>query len=340
MLSLEVEPQKGANIKVVGVGGAGNNAINRMIEAGLSGVEFIAVNTDSKSLSLSRADRVIQIGEKATRGLGAGAQPEIGRQAAEESEEVLKKSLQGADMVFVTAGMGGGTGTGGAPVVARIARELGALTVGVVTKPFFFEGRQRISAADQGLLALEPAVDSLITIANDQLLKISEKGASFQQAFKLADEVLRQGVQGISDLILMPALITLDFADVKTVMKDSGIALMGIGRGHGPSRAVDAARAAISNPLLEFTVEGAHSVLYNVTGDENISLEEIREIGEVIYEAAHPEAQIIFGAAIDGGIEGEVTVTLIATRYETADVLPEKVVAEIREMPVDRKTST
>lgn len=316
-LDFDVEMQQFADIKVIGVGGGGNNAINRMIEAGLKGVEFIAVNTDSQALYLSRAEKKIQLGEKLTKGLGAGADPEIGKKAAEESADEIKKSLAGADMVFVTAGMGGGTGTGGAPIIAKIAKEIGALTVGVVTKPFTFEGRKRNNQAEHGIQALREEVDSLITIPNDRLLQVVDKHTNFNDAFKIADDILRQGVQGISDLIAVPGIINCDFADVQTVMQNTGSALMGIGRAKGESRAAEAARMAISSPLLETSIEGAKGVLFNITGGNDLTLFEINEAAEIIHQAADMEANIIFGANINEGLEDELTVTVIATGFNT-----------------------
>lgn len=317
-LEFDVEMQQFANIKVIGVGGGGNNAINRMIEAGLRGVEFIAVNTDAQALFLSKADKKIQIGEKLTKGLGAGANPEIGMKAAEESADEIKRALQGADMVFVTAGMGGGTGTGGAPVIARIARELGALTVGVVTKPFTFEGRKRSAQAEKGIQALREEVDSLITIPNDRLLQVVDKHTAFNDAFKIADDILRQGVQGISDLIAVPGIINCDFADVQTIMKNTGSALMGIGRASGENRAAEAARMAISSPLLETSIDGAKGVLFNITGGNDLTLYEINEAAEIIHAAADVEANIIFGANIDESLQDEVRVTVIATGFNAS----------------------
>lgn len=316
MLDFDLDFNQFANIKVIGVGGAGNNAVNRMIEAGLKGVEFLAVNTDAQSLHLSQSSNKIQIGAKLTKGLGAGANPEIGKKAAEESREEILEALKGADMVFVTAGMGGGTGTGAAPVVAEIAKELGALTVGVVTKPFTFEGRKRLTQADSGIKELKGRVDTLITIPNDRLLQVIDKNTSIIEAFRIADDVLRQGVQGISDLIAVPGLINLDFADVKTIMTDTGSALMGIGISNGDSRAMEAAKAAISSPLLETSIEGARGVLLNITGGSSLGLFEVNEAAEIIAQAADPEANIIFGAVIDESMGEEVRVTVIATGFD------------------------
>lgn len=324
MLEFDIETDRFANIKVIGVGGGGNNAVNRMIATGLKGVEFISVNTDAQALLLSQANRKIQIGEKLTKGLGAGANPEIGKKAAEESREVLQEALKGADMVFVTAGMGGGTGTGASPTVAEVAKELGALTVGVVTKPFSFEGRRRMLQAEKGIAELKEKVDTLIIIPNDRLLQVVEKRTSIVDAFRIADDVLRQGVQGISDLITVPGLINLDFADVKTIMVDTGSALMGIGRASGENRAVEAARMAISSPLLETSIDGAKGVLLNITGGSNLGLFEVNEAAAIIAEAADPDANIIFGAVIDETMEDEVKVTVIATGFEPRPARREK----------------
>ncbi|MDA8229456.1 MAG: cell division protein FtsZ [Desulfitobacterium hafniense] len=316
MLEFDMEVNQFAEIKVIGVGGGGNNAVNRMITAGLKGVDFLAVNTDSQALHLSRAGQKIQIGSKLTKGLGAGANPEVGAKAAEESRDELLQALKGADMVFVTAGMGGGTGTGAAPIVAEIAKELGALTVGVVTRPFTFEGRKRAMQAEKGIAELKSKVDTLITIPNDRLLQVVDKHTTIHEAFRIADDVLRQGVQGISDLIAVPGLINLDFADVKTIMRDTGSALMGIGQASGENRASDAARKAISSPLLETSIEGAKGVLLNITGGPNLTLFEVNEASEIIAEAADPEANIIFGAVIDDNMKEEVRVTVIATGFD------------------------
>jgi len=316
VIELELETNSFANIKVVGVGGGGNNAVNRMISAGLKGVEFIAINTDAQVLAVSLCNYKIQIGTKLTKGLGAGGNPEIGQKAAEESRNELVQGLKGADMVFVTAGMGGGTGTGGAPIVAEVARELGALTVGVVTRPFTFEGRKRYQQANVGIENLRTRVDTLITIPNDKLLQVIEKNTSIIEAFRIADDVLRQGVQGISDLIAVPGLINLDFADVKTIMKETGSALMGIGTATGDNRAAEAARMAISSPLLETSVDGARGVLLNITGGSSLGLFEVNEAAEIIAQAVDPEANIIFGAVIDEAMNDEVRVTVIATGFE------------------------
>ncbi|NLH27086.1 MAG: cell division protein FtsZ [Syntrophomonadaceae bacterium] len=316
MLELEVDTNQFADIKVVGVGGGGGNAVNRMIQADLKGVHFIAVNTDAQALNLSLAEHKMQIGSKLTKGLGAGADPEIGKKAAEESRDELMQALQGADMVFVTAGMGGGTGTGGAPIVAEVAKEVGALTVGVVTRPFTFEGKKRANQAEQGIQELKSKVDTLITIPNDRLLQVVDKSTSINEAFRIADDVLRQGVQGISDLIAVPGLINLDFADVKTIMANTGTALMGIGSGKGDNRAAEAAKIAISSPLLETSIEGAKGVLLNITGGPDLGLFEVNEAAEIISQAADPEANIIFGAVIDEKLEDEVRVTVIATGFD------------------------
>ncbi len=307
-----------AAIKVVGVGGGGSNAVNRMISAGLRGVEFIAINTDAQALAMSNADKKIHIGSKITKGLGAGGDPEVGQQAADESKEDLMESLEGADMVFVTAGMGGGTGTGGAPIVAQAARELGSLTIGVVTKPFSFEGRRRGQAAEDGVRTLKQKVNTLITIPNDRLLQIIDRTATVIEAFRTADDVLRQGVQGIADLITVPGLINLDFADVRTIMHEAGAALIGIGVASGEDRAIRAAQAAISSPLLETSMQGARGVLLNVTGGLDLGLMEVSEAAQIIKDAADPDANIIFGAVIDEKADSEVRITVIATGFDLA----------------------
>ena len=305
-----------ATIKVVGCGGGGNNAVNRMVDAGLRGVEFISVNTDRQALSQTNAQVKIQIGEKLTKGLGAGAIPEVGRRAAEESREEIASALKGADLVFITAGMGGGTGTGAAPIVAEIARDLGTLTIAVVTKPFNFEGKQRMKNAEAGIAELKQHVDTLVVIPNDRLLQVVNKGTTMLEAFRIADDVLRQGIQGISDLIAVPAMINLDFADVKTVMESGGMAHMGIGIGSGENKLVEAAKNAISSPLLETNIDGARAVLINVTGGEDISIVDINEAANLIMEAADPDANIIFGAGIDETMKDEVRITVIATGFE------------------------
>jgi cell division protein FtsZ len=314
-----VRDQTGNNylavIKVAGVGGGGSNAVNRMVDAGLTGVEFLAVNTDAQALMNIDADVKIHIGSKATRGLGAGADPTVGQAAAHESRDELKEALKGADMVFVTAGEGGGTGTGGAPIVAELARELEALTVGVVTRPFTFEGRRRAEQAELGIQELRDRVDTLIVIENDRLLQVVEKKTSIVDAFKMADDVLRQGVQGITDLITVPGLVNLDFADVRTIMRDAGSALMGIGAASGENRAGEAARMAVSSPLLESSIEGATGVLLNVSGGSDIGLFEVNEAAEVVTGAADQNANVIFGAVIDESLGDTVRVTVIATGF-------------------------
>jgi len=307
-----------AHIKVIGVGGGGSNAVNRMIEAGVQGVEFITVNTDAQALVHSRSPVSLRIGDKLTKGLGAGGNPQVGSKAAEESSEALFDSLRGADMIFVTAGMGGGTGTGASPIIAQIAREVGALTVGVVTKPFDFEGNRRKAIAEQGIAMLKEHVDTLITIPNQRLLQLVDKNTPFLEAFRNADDVLRQGIQGISDLITKTGIINLDFADVKSIMQEAGSALMAIGRGSGESRMVDAARMAIESPLLEISIEGATGVLYNVTGGINLGMVELDEAARVIADAADPDANIIFGATIDESMGEDVQITLIATGFDEA----------------------
>ncbi|MHA7304606.1 cell division protein FtsZ [Arthrobacter sp. TMN-49] len=312
-----------AVIKVVGIGGGGVNAVNRMIDVGLRGVEFIAINTDAQALLMSDADVKLDVGRELTRGLGAGANPDVGRQAAEDHQEEIEEVLRGADMVFVTAGEGGGTGTGGAPVVARIARGLGALTIGVVTRPFTFEGRRRATSADSGIEALRDEVDTLIVIPNDRLLSISDRNVSVLEAFRSADQVLLSGVQGITDLITTPGLINLDFADVKSVMQGAGSALMGIGSARGEDRAVKAAELAIASPLLEASIDGAHGVLLSIQGGSDLGLFEINEAARLVQEVAHPEANIIFGAVIDDALGDEVRVTVIAAGFDAPDKAPE-----------------
>lgn len=323
MLEFDTNDDALAVIKVIGVGGGGNNAVNRMIEHGVQGVEFIAVNTDAQALKLSSAEIKLQIGAKSTRGLGAGANPEVGKKAAEESKEQLEEALAGADMVFVTAGMGGGTGTGAAPVIAQIARDLGALTVGVVTRPFTFEGRKRQSQALAGTQAMKEAVDTLIVIPNDRLLEIVDKSTPMLEAFREADNVLRQGVQGISDLIAVPGLINLDFADVKTIMSNKGSALMGIGVASGETRAVEAAKKAISSPLLETSITGAKGVLMNITGGASLSLFEVQEAAAIVASASDEDVNIIFGSVINDDLKDEIVVTVIATDFNEAAVVPD-----------------
>ncbi|HJB62394.1 MAG TPA: cell division protein FtsZ [Candidatus Microbacterium pullistercoris] len=305
-----------AVIKVVGVGGGGVNAVNRMIELGLRGVEFIAINTDAQALLMSDADVKLDVGRDLTRGLGAGADPEVGRRAAEDHQEEIEQALAGADMVFVTAGEGGGTGTGGAPVVARIAKSIGALTIGVVTKPFSFEGRRRQQQAEQGVAVLKEEVDTLIVVPNDRLLEISDRGISMVEAFATADQVLLAGVQGITDLITTPGLINLDFADVKSVMQGAGSALMGIGSARGADRAIKAAELAVESPLLEASIEGAHGVLLSIQGGSNLGIFEINDAARLVQEAAHPEANIIFGTVIDDTLGDEVRVTVVAAGFD------------------------
>ncbi len=317
MLEFDMVDDALAKIKVIGVGGGGNNAVNRMIEYGVQGVDFISVNTDAQALNLSQAEVKLQIGGKLTRGLGAGANPEVGKKAAEESREQLEEALKGADMVFVTAGMGGGTGTGAAPVIAKIAKELGALTVGVVTRPFKFEGMKRSSHATGGISELKDAVDTLIVIPNDKLLEIVDKNTPMLEAFREADNVLRQGVQGISDLIAVPGLINLDFADVKTIMSDKGSALMGIGMATGENRATEAAKKAISSPLLETSIDGARGVLMNITGGSSLGLFEVQEAAQIVSDASDPEVNLIFGSVINDELQDEIIVTVIATDFNT-----------------------
>ena len=305
------------NIKVIGVGGGGGNAVDRMIAAGVKGVEFITVNTDRQALQRSKATQKIQIGEKVTQCKGAGAKPEVGEKAAQESREAIAAAIRGTDMVFITAGMGGGTGTGAAPIVAEVARDMGILTIGVVSKPFLFEGRQRMKNAEAGIERLKANVDTLVVVPNDRLLSVVTKGTSVTEAFRIADDTLRQGIQGISDLIAVPNLINLDFADVRTVMEARGLAHMGIGVGKGENRMVDAARQAISSPMLETSIDGARAVLINITGGPDTSIIDINEAAQMITQAADPEANIIFGAGIDENLEDEVHITVIATGFET-----------------------
>ena len=323
MLEFQMEENNGfASIKVVGCGGGGNNAVDRMVEANLRGVEFISVNTDRQALNRSKATTKIQIGEKLTKGLGAGAVPDIGRRAAEESRDEIAEALRGSDLVFVTAGMGGGTGTGAAPIVAEVARDLGCLTIAVVTRPFTFEGKQRARNADLGIEDLKQRVDTLVVIPNDRLLQVVSKGTSMLEAFRVADDVLRQGIQGISDLIALPALINLDFADVRTVMEAGGMAHMGIGVGHGENKLVEAAKNAIQSPMLETTIDGARSVLINITGGEDMSIIDVNEAANLIMQSADSEANIIFGAGIDETMGDEVRITVIATGFEKTPFPP------------------
>ncbi len=335
--SRPASPESFARIKVIGVGGGGSNAVNRMMEQGIQGVEFIAVNTDAQALMLSKAPTRVRLGEKLTRGLGAGGNPEIGRKAAEESADELYNVLKGADMVFVTAGMGGGTGTGAAPIVAQIAKESGALTIGVVTRPFTFEGMKRAQSAEQGIAKLKEHADTLIVIPNDRLLQLSDKRVSLQDAFRLADEVLHQGIQGISELITTPGLINLDFADVKAIMAEGGAALMAVGRGSGDERARKAAEQAISSQLLDITIDGARGVLFNITGGPDLTLFEVNQAAAIIRETAHPDVNLIFGAVIDPNMGDEVRITVIATGFERSG-LPRRVLE--RPLPTPRSEPT
>jgi cell division protein FtsZ len=312
------EVENFARIKVLGVGGGGSNAVNRMIAEGLKGVEFIAVNTDAQALMMSQAQNRLRIGDKLTKGLGSGGDAAIGTKAAEESSDDLYEIVNGSDMVFITAGMGGGTGTGGSPIIARIARETGALTIGVVTKPFTFEGQKRRQVAEEGIERLKEHVDTLIAIPNDRLLEIVDKRASIQQAFRIADDVLRQGIQGISELITVPGLINLDFADVRTIMAEGGAALMAIGHAEGEDKAAKAAELAIASSLLDVTIDGARGILFNLTGGSDLTLFDVHEAAEIIRKTAHPEANIIFGAVIDESMTDEIHITVIATGFDTA----------------------
>lgn len=324
----EIMPSSAAKIKVIGVGGGGGNAVNRMIASQVAGVEFWTVNTDAQALTLSHSPQRLQVGQKLTRGLGAGGNPAIGQKAAEESRDEIANALEHPDLVFITAGMGGGTGTGAAPIVAEVAKELGALTVGVVTRPFTFEGRRRMTQADEGIAALQSRVDTLIVIPNDKLLSVISEQTPVQDAFRVADDILRQGVQGISDIITVPGLVNVDFADVRAVMADAGSALMGIGMGSGKSRAREAAMAAISSPLLESSIEGARGVVFNITGGHDLTLHEVNAAAETIYEVVDPNANIIFGAVIDERLQGEIKITVIATGFT----------GEVQSVPVSRET--
>lgn len=323
MLHFEMNEQSTAQIKVIGVGGGGSNAVNRMIDAGLNGVSFMAINTDKQALAGSKAETKLQIGEKLTKGLGAGANPEVGQKAAEENIDDLTKFIAGSDMVFITAGMGGGTGTGAAPIIAKAAKDLGVLTVGVVTKPFTFEGKKRRDHADLGIKFLKKYVDSLVVVPNDKLLQVAEKNTSMLEAFSMADEVLKQGVQGISDLIAEAGLINLDFADVKTVMSDRGIAHMGVGRGKGDSRVSEAVKAAIESPLLETSINGAKAILLNIMGGYDLGMLEVNEAADQIEKAADKDAIVIFGASVKEDMKDEIIITVIATGFEDrpADIL-------------------
>lgn len=350
MFDFEVDVEQFAHIKVIGVGGGGNNAVNRMIESQVKGIEFITINTDRQALYSSQSEIKVQIGEKLTRGLGAGANPEVGMKAAEESRNEIMEVLKGADMVFITAGMGGGTGTGAAPIVAEIAKELGILTVGVVTKPFMFEGRKRMMHAEKGIEELKQRVDTLVTIPNDRLLQVVERKTSIVEAFCIADDVLRQGIQGISDLIAVPALINLDFADVKTIMLNQGLAHMGIGKASGENRATEAAKQAIHSPLLETSIEGAKGVLLNITGGPNLGIFEVNEAADLIRQSVDPDANIIFGAGLDENLKDEIKITVIATGFDnikqeklvekpslsiTGDKTKEKNVTETKQFDTD-----
>ena len=329
------------NIKVVGIGGGGNNAVNRMVNAGISSAEFVAVNTDKQALLMSKAKHRIQIGEKLTRGLGAGADPEVGSKAAEESKEIIQQMLEGTDLVFITAGMGGGTGTGAAPVVASIARQLGILTIAVVTKPFSFEGRRRMENAERGIKELKANVDTLVVIPNDKLLKIVPKGTPIVEAFRTADDVLRQGIQGISDLIVTPSLINLDFADVKTTIKNKGLAHMGLGKGKGENRTIEAVRQAVSSPLLETTIEGATGIIINIKGGIDLTLEEVYESAELVKEVVDPSCNIIFGSGIDENLSDEVEITVIATGFSgaNADDIKQEVRRNVTSTETERATN-
>lgn len=337
MLDFDIGNQEFAQIKVIGCGGGGNNAVNRMIKEGLRNVEFIGINTDKQALAISQASQKIQIGDKLTKGLGAGANPEIGKKAAEESRDEITEAIKGSDMVFITAGMGGGTGTGAAPVVAEIAKSMNILTVGVVTKPFPFEGRKRMMQAEMGIKELKGKVDTLVTIPNERLLTMVDKKTSLIEAFKFADDVLRQGVQGISDLITIPGLVNLDFADVKTVMENTGLAHMGVGRAAGENRAEEAAKQAISSPLLETSIVGATGVLLNVTGGMDLGLLEINDAAKIVQDAADPDANIIFGAVIDETMQDEIRITVIATGFDQDRVNKKEMTVEEKN---DDKSST
>ena len=337
MFDFDIDVDEFARIKVIGVGGGGNNAVNRMIDSGVRGIDFIAMNTDRQALFSSRAEVKLQIGEKLTRGLGAGANPDIGAKAADENRNEIMEALKGADMIFITAGMGGGTGTGAAPVVAEIARELGILTVGVVTKPFTFEGPKRLRQAEQGVNELKDFVDTLVTIPNDRLLQIADKKTTMVEAFEMADEVLKQGIQGISDLIAVPNLINLDFADVKTIMSDKGIAHMGIGTASGDNRATEAAKQAVKSPLLETSIEGAQSVLLNITGGEDLGIFEVNEAADLIRESVDKDANIIFGAGIDESLSDEIKITVIATGFDIKKTVNEKKEEVVEEVIAEEK---
>ncbi|PPS46132.1 cell division protein FtsZ [Chroococcidiopsis sp. TS-821] len=334
----DIVPGRVANIKVIGVGGGGGNAVNRMIASEVSGIEFWSINTDAQALTNTSANRRLQIGQKLTRGLGAGGNPAIGQKAAEESREEIAAALENADLVFITAGMGGGTGTGAAPIVAEVAKELGALTVGVITRPFMFEGRRRTAQAEQGIEALQSRVDTLIVIPNDKLLSVISEQTPVQEAFRIADDILRQGVQGISDIITIPGLVNVDFADVRAIMADAGSALMGIGIGSGKSRAREAANAAISSPLLESSIEGAKGVVFNITGGHDLTLHEVNAAAETIYEVVDPNANIIFGAVIDEKLQGEIRITVIATGFSTETTAESQASARVISKPQPQAT--
>lgn len=338
LLNGETVPSNIAKIKVIGVGGGGCNAVNRMIHSGVAGIEFWTVNTDAQALDSASTDNRLQLGQKLTRGLGAGGNPAIGQKAAEESRDEVAAALEEADLVFITAGMGGGTGTGAAPVVAEVAKEAGALTVGVVTRPFTFEGRRRTAQAEEGIAALQTRVDTLIVIPNDKLLSVISEQTPVQEAFQAADDILRQGVQGISDIITIPGLVNVDFADVRAVMADAGSALMGIGLGSGKSRAREAAIAAISSPLLESSIDGASGAVFNITGGNDLTLHEVNAAAEIIYEAVDPNANIIFGAVIDERLQGEVQVTVIATGFNL-ESQPSSQTTDARIKPLKRPTN-
>ncbi len=337
--SNDIVPSSIARIKVIGVGGGGGNAVNRMIAGDLSGVDFWTINTDAQSLVGSAASKRLQIGQKLTRGLGAGGNPAIGQKAAEESRDEIANALDHADLVFITAGMGGGTGTGAAPIVAEVAKEVGALTVGVVTRPFIFEGKRRAAQAKQGIEALQSRVDTLIVIPNDKLLQVIPEHTPVQEAFRYADEILRQGVQGISDIITIPGLVNVDFADVRAIMADAGSAMMGIGVGSGKSRAREAAIAAISSPLLDSSIEGAKGVVFNITGGNDLTLHEVNAAAETIYEAVDPDANIIFGAVIDERLQGEIRITVIATGF-TGEAPPPPPATTSTRTPTGKRSTT
>ena len=336
----KIIPSSIARIKVIGVGGGGSNAVNRMIASDLNGVEFWAINTDAQALVNSSAQKRLQIGQKLTRGLGAGGNPAIGQKAAEESRDEIAQALEHSDLVFITAGMGGGTGTGAAPIVAEVAKELGALTVGIVTRPFTFEGRRRLGQAEDGIAALQSRVDTLIVIPNNRLLSVISDQTPMQEAFRVADDILRQGVQGISDIITIPGLVNVDFADVRAVMADAGSAMMGIGVGSGKSRSREAATAAISSPLLDCSIEGAKGVVFSITGGTDLTLHEVNAAAETIYEVVDPEANIIFGAVIDERIQGEIRITVIATGFSTGSTSGDEVVQARPQPVVTRSFST